>query len=78
MISVTSPSSASTDASPTPPRPMVTLPVDDVAVLLGLLDLLCPERQTDGDPVQALANRFRARLGTAITDAIESPTAFFA
>ena len=56
---------------------MVTLPVDDVAVLLGLLDLLCPERDTDGDAVQALANRFRARLSAAIAEAVESPTAFF-
>lgn len=66
-------------ATPTDlPRPMVTLPVDDVAVLLGLLDLLCPAGPNDTDAVQALANRFRDRLGRAIAAAVESPTAFFA
>lgn len=53
---------------------MVQLPVDDVAVLLGLLDLLCPPSVTDADDaVQALTHRFRNRLSTAISSAIESP-----
>ena len=52
---------------------MVCLPVDDVAVLLGLLDLLCPPGADDGDPVHALAGRFRTRLSGAIADAVESP-----
>jgi hypothetical protein len=58
---------------------MVSLPVDDVAVLLGLLDLLCP-MHADGpeDAVQALADRFRTRLSAAIAEAVESPSAFFA
>ena len=52
---------------------MVSLPVDDVAVLLGLLDLLCPPGEQDGDPVDALARRFRTRLSAAIAEAVESP-----
>lgn len=52
---------------------MVSLPVDDVAVLLGLLDLLCPAGGDDGDPVGALAARFRGRLSFAIAAAVESP-----
>ena len=73
MTVVTSPSSATRDL----PRPTVTLPVDDVAVLLGLLDLLCPAGPNDTDAVQALANRFRARLSAAISAAVESPSAYF-
>ena len=52
---------------------MVSLPVDDVAVLLGLLDLLCPSGNGDGDAVHALADRFRDRLSAAIAAAVESP-----
>ena len=67
---MTSPSSSSGALQ----RPMVQLPVDDVAVLLGLLDLLCPPAPGDqDDPVQALAHRFRGRLAVAIAAAVESP-----
>ena len=69
MILVTSPSSPSGDLD----RPMVSLPVDDVAVILGLLDLLCPEPgDGDTDAVQALAHRFRKRLSAAIAAAVEA------
>ena len=69
MITVTSLSSSSSGID----RPMVSLPVDDVAVLLGLLDLLCPPGLDDGDAVHALAARFRTRLSHAIAAAVDSP-----
>ena len=65
----------STPITPSPGngRPMVVLPVDDVAVLLGLLDLLCPAGAEDDDAVNALASRFRTRLSAAIAAAVQSP-----
>ena len=51
---------------------MVSLPVDDVAVLLGLLDLLIPAGQSSDDAVHALATRVRTRLSAAIAAAVES------
>ena len=69
MITLSSPTSASS----TTDRPMVRLPVDDVAVLLGLLDLLCPLGTDGNDAVHALADRFRVRLSGAIAAAIEDP-----
>ena len=50
---------------------MVSLPVDDVAVLLGLLDLLIPAG-TSEDATYSLASRIRTRLSVAIAEAVEA------
>ena len=52
-------------------RPLVSLPVDDVAVLLGLLDLLIPAGQSSDEALYTLAARIRTRLSVAIAAAVE-------
>ena len=68
VIIVISPSDSAFEMN----RPVVQLPVDDVAVLLGLLDLLMPQQPVEGDAVHALASRIRGRLSIAIAAAVES------